>query len=370
MKLGYFTLFDNLPIFGEVRRNSGLMLGEIAEEAAAADALGFSSFWVAEHHGPNFGQLPAPAPFLGYLATITERIVLGPACVILPISHPVRVAEEYAVLDWVSKGRIALAVGRGNEPADYTLFGVDYEESRERLREGTELIRMLWTTREVTYFGRHYRIEEPFTLNQYPLQRPHPPIALAAYSPPTVHLAAELGVDLMLSPLGVGMAFGGLEQAAAAFREAAARAGHPHLKMICSYYCALATSRAEEEEHRARLLRFIHGLLEIAAHRPTDRVSTPLQAARQRVLAMQPSDVGPDLLITGDAETVIKHLEWCASLGIDEIILDVNFGCYPHRDTMRQLHLLAREVLPVFHQRPLTRPAAESAPPVGPTPPR
>lgn len=348
MQLGYFSLFDNLPIFGDERRNPAAMLAELVDEAIAADELGFSSFWVAEHHGPHFGQLPAPGAYLGYLAAVTKRITLGPACVILPINHPVRVAEEYAVLDRLSGGRIALAVGRGNEPADYTLFGADYDSSRELLREGTELIVKLWTEPGLTFHGQHYRIEEPFTLNQYPVQRPHPPIAIAAYSPPTVQMAADLGVDLMLSPFGVGMAFSGLDKAVAAFREAAAKAGHPNLKMVCSYYCAIAESPAETERHQARLLKFIHGLLDIAAAKPDARVSTPLAAARQRVLQMRPSDVGPDMLLTGDAEAVIRTLKWCESLGIDEVILDVNFGCYSHRETMRQLELLARDVFPAF----------------------
>ncbi|MFN8533652.1 MAG: LLM class flavin-dependent oxidoreductase [Dehalococcoidia bacterium] len=348
MQLGYFSLFDNLPIFGDRRRDGAAMLGEIAEEAVAADELGFSSFWVAEHHGPDFGQLPAPAAYLGYLAGVTKRITLGPACVILPTNHPVRVAEEYAVLDRLSDGRIALAVGRGNEPGDYKLFDADYDQSRSRLREGTELVVKLWTQRDLTFHGQHYQIDEPLTLNQYPVQQPHPPISIAAYSPPTVQMAAELGVDLMLSPFGVGMAFSGLDKAAATFHDAARQAGHPNLKMICSYYCAIADGPAEKEAHQQRLLTFVRGLLENSARKRDKRLSSPLTDARQHIYDMKASDVGPELLLTGSADDIIETLKWCQSLGIDEVILDVNFGSYSHTDTMRQLERVAREVFPAF----------------------
>jgi alkanesulfonate monooxygenase SsuD/methylene tetrahydromethanopterin reductase-like flavin-dependent oxidoreductase (luciferase family) len=355
VKLGYFSLFDNLPIFGAQRLDPAAMLRDLAEEAVACDQLGFSSFWVAEHHGPHFGQLPSPAAYLGYLAAKTRRITLGPACVILPINHPVRVAEEYAVLDQLSGGRIALAVGRGNEAKDYTLFGADYGQSRDLLREGADLIRRIWSEPGLTYHGNHYRIDAPLTLNQYPVlfsSGGRPSIAIAAYSPPTVMMAAELGLDLMLSPLGVGMAFSGLDRAVAAFREAADRAGHPDLKVTCSYDCAIGDSAAEIEQHKTRFLRYMHGLLEIAGGRPDNQTATPLVAARQRVFQMKPGDVGPDLLLTGDAETIATTLRWCESLGIDEVILDVNFGCYPHRDTMAQLERLAGEVLPAFAAMP------------------
>src|SRR5207249_5634648 len=99
MKFGYFTLTDNSPGYGAQRRDPNQFLLEVAEECVEAEAMGYNSAWVPEHHFARFGVLPSPAMFLAHVAARTKRIKLGPATVVLPLNHPLRVVEEFNLLD-------------------------------------------------------------------------------------------------------------------------------------------------------------------------------------------------------------------------------------------------------------------------------
>src|SRR6266700_1530315 len=112
MKFGYFTLTDNSPGYGAQRRDPNQLLLEVADECVEAEAMGYNSAWVPEHHFARFGVLPSPAMFLAHVAARTKRIKLGPATVVLPLNHPLRVVEEFNLLDVLSHGRPGLRRGR------------------------------------------------------------------------------------------------------------------------------------------------------------------------------------------------------------------------------------------------------------------
>src|SRR2546429_5274260 len=116
MKFGYFTLTDNSPGYGAQRRDPNQLLLEVAEECVEAEAMGYNSAWVPEHHFARFGVLPSPALFLAHVAARTKRIKLGPATVVLPLNHPLRVVEEFNLLDVLSNGRAVFSAGGGHDP--------------------------------------------------------------------------------------------------------------------------------------------------------------------------------------------------------------------------------------------------------------
>lgn len=351
MKLGYFTLDDNSPLYGEHLRKPEQMLKEIVEHAVRCDELGFASFWVPEHHGPTFGMLPTPGALVGHLAAKTKRIQLGVACVVLPINQPLRIAEEYGVLDHLSDGRISLAFGRGFDEYDYRMFGVPFHESREILREGVELVVQAWTQKGFTCKGKFYQVTEPCTLNQYPLQKPHPEVYIACWSRGTLEMAAELGCHVMFTPFSAGLAFGGLGPAASEHKRVAREAGHTGpLKSACSYFCAVARDSQDARRHRERLLRLLRGLVPAIPH---DLSKAPPNLAyfadiARKIEAMDADQLGDGSIATGDAEKVTEILKRAEAAGIDEAILNVYFGGISHRDAMEQLELLAKHVLPNF----------------------
>lgn len=133
-RLGFFTYLGGTR---DMRR----VLVETLELLCAAEELGFDSVWVAQHHfGPTVGRLPSPLPFLSAVAARTQRIHVGTAVVILPIEHPIRLAEDAAVVDLLSGGRLELGLGSGTDPAVFDALGYDKEQRRTLMRDGLDTL--------------------------------------------------------------------------------------------------------------------------------------------------------------------------------------------------------------------------------------
>src|SRR5438132_13611572 len=235
MQFGYFTLTDTPPAYGAGRRNPQQFLREVLQETLLDEELGFNSAWVPEHHFGLFGCLPTPAVFLAHVAAKTARLKLAPATVLLPCNQPLRVAEEYAMLDLLSNGRAIFSAGRGYDKREYDAFAIPFDESRDRFAEGLDLLRTAWTQEEFTYAGRFYSIPEPVTCLPRPVQKPHPPIYVACFSRPTVEMAAEHGFHALFAPFDAAMLFGSVDVAVQTSRELAAAHGHADARAKCAY---------------------------------------------------------------------------------------------------------------------------------------
>jgi len=141
MDFGYFTLSDNH--YQNNSRSPNQFIADITAEALYADKLGMHSAWVGEHHFNSLGVLSCPDLVLSYIAAKTARIRLAPAVTVLPLHHPIRVAEQWATLDLLSSGRVDFACGRGYDQREYSPFHVSFEHNQEIFAEGLELVRRL-----------------------------------------------------------------------------------------------------------------------------------------------------------------------------------------------------------------------------------
>lgn len=197
MDVGMLHLFEN-----PIGRTEHEIVHEQLTLMRAAEDYGFDSVWPAEHHFSEYGYCASPALSLAALALDTKRLRLGTGVVVLPLNHPLRVAEDYAMLDLMSNGRVDLGVGRGYQPTEFAGYGVDQTRTREMFDEALAIIRMAWTADRVTFHGKHYRFDH-VPVRPRPLQRPHPPIWMAALSPETFELAGRYGCHLLY-----GTAFG------------------------------------------------------------------------------------------------------------------------------------------------------------------
>jgi natural product biosynthesis luciferase-like monooxygenase protein len=219
MKFGMLHLFET-----PMGRSDEEMILEQTELMEAAEDLGFDSVWPAEHHFSEYGFCASPALNLAVLARQTKKIRLGTGVVVLPFNHPVRVAEDYAMLDNLSGGRVELGVGRGYQPIEFEGYGIDQTKSREIFDESIEIIRRAWTEERLNFEGKHYRFHD-VEVRPRPLQKPHPPIWLPALSEETFEKAGRMGFNLLCSPV-----FGGTLQVArdriTRYREGLERAGH------------------------------------------------------------------------------------------------------------------------------------------------
>lgn len=171
---------------------------EVLELSVYAEELGFDTVWLAEHHGTEYGVVPSPPILATAIAERTERIRLGVMVSILPFQHPIRIAEDYAMLDVLSGGRLNFGTGRGYQPREFEVLGLDAAESRSRFTEGLEAILGLWEHGTFTYRGEHYSFED-FELHPRPLQE-RVPVWVAALSPETYELAARNRVQILTQP--------------------------------------------------------------------------------------------------------------------------------------------------------------------------
>ena len=350
MKFGYFTLTDNPPGYGERRRDPNQFLTEVLEEAVHADEIGLNSVWLPEHHFGLFGILGATSTALGYLAAKTKRVLLAPATTVLPCNHPVQLAEQFNTLDLLSNGRAVFSAGRGYDRREYEAFGVPFEESRERFDEGMLLVQKAMAEENFTFQGKFHQVPDPITVLPRPVQKPHPPIYVAAFSRPTMEMAARNGFNVIFAPFAASMMFGSLAEAAAEFRRLSKDAGYPDSKVMCSYFFGMADDAAAELRFKERVH---HYLQSVTPAFPGDPATAPPHIAYfveivRRLMTMAPSDLGERSVVTGDAERCIKQLKAVEDAGISECILYFNVGLYPHVETMRMMDRFVKEVAPAF----------------------
>jgi alkanesulfonate monooxygenase SsuD/methylene tetrahydromethanopterin reductase-like flavin-dependent oxidoreductase (luciferase family) len=194
-----FGFFDQLPCADS--QSESQRFHDILAQIELGDQLGFDTVWLGElHFGRQSSILASPLMVLAAAAQRTQRIRLGTAVTLLPLHSPVKIAEEAATADVLSGGRLEFGVGRGTAPIHYTGYNIPQEESRERFEEALDVILKAWTTERLTYQGRYFQADNLAVVPK-PLQKPHPPIRLAANSPDTFVIAGRLGLPIFASPL-------------------------------------------------------------------------------------------------------------------------------------------------------------------------
>jgi alkanesulfonate monooxygenase SsuD/methylene tetrahydromethanopterin reductase-like flavin-dependent oxidoreductase (luciferase family) len=170
----------------------------LAAQGERAEALGFASFWLPESHFGARGALPQPLLLLAAVAARTRRLGLGTTSYLLPVRHPLQVAEDVAVLDRLSEGRVILGVGRGFRSDLFAAFDVPSKEKRDRFQSVLEQIIRAWRGEPITTDGEG---GEAVRLAPLPVQQPHPPIWVAAFGPKAVEQAGRLGLPYLASPI-------------------------------------------------------------------------------------------------------------------------------------------------------------------------
>ena len=173
------------------------------QQAERAESLGYDSIWLPESHFETEGSCPSPLLLLAAAAARTRRLRLGTTSYLLPVRHPVHVAEEVAVLDRLSGGRVVFGVGRGFRSALFTTFGVPASEKRDRFEEALETVLRAWRGEPIAPSEDHGEGEgpPPIRVRPLPVQKPHPPVWVAAFGPKALAQAGRLGLPYLASPI-------------------------------------------------------------------------------------------------------------------------------------------------------------------------
>src|SRR5580692_4654518 len=253
MEFGYFTLSDNH--YENNERSANQFVADITAEALYADELGMNSAWIGEHHFNSLGVLSCPDIVLGYIAANTTRIRLAPAVTVLPLHHPIRVAEQWATLDLLSGGRVDFACSRGYDKREYEPFHVSFADNQGIFEEGLEVVRRLWAAEDrISHHGKHYSFDD-VRITPKPVQRPVP-IYIGSFSKPSIELAARLGCGLIVAPFAAAMSYGGLKQVADLYNETCAKHGRKPGRLMCSYFTHFYDTPEQERAQRTRQIRY------------------------------------------------------------------------------------------------------------------
>ncbi len=340
-----FGFFDQLPCAGEDSERQRYQ--DLIAQIELGDALGFDTVWLGElHFSRAFSILADPLMVLAAAAQRTTRIRLGTAVTLLPLHSPVKIAEEAAVADILSNGRLEFGVGRGTAPAHYAGYDIPQDESRERFEEALDFIVQAWTQKSFSFQGKYFRARD-LTVVPSPVQAPHPPVRIAANSPDTFPLAARRRLPIFATPLinppdklkeGLAVYRGGLP---AAIRGDAALAFPVHV----------TTSRQQaRQEVEAGLLHFLREAGERL--RPLGGADIKSFEAWRQVLARMQrvtyQDVDREMAVFGDPEYCVERVrELKREYQMDEFICYFNQGGrMDHAMVKQSMTLFATKVLP------------------------
>ena len=332
MKFGIFIFGDNHPQLGRSNKtyyDEVLTLGEWAEE------LGFDSFWLGEHHFYWYGTCVSPPIVIAALGQRTKRIRLGPAVSVLPLHHPLLVAEEYALADNLCGGRLNFAIGSGFSPVEYKMFGMTMEEAREKYWEAFDVILKAWTQDDFSHRGKHYQIENG-SVYMKPVQKPLPPTWIAASSDETLLRAGEMGFPIMGIPFVRSTSLIEVEEKNRLFMDSFVRAGHkkkPDIMVALHVYLHDSEQEAVKSA-RPCFERVVDYLKKY--RRPGARVPDFDTIKKDRLALFTDP---------GDACEIFCEYE---KTGVTHVICMVNFGGVPMTEVRRTLELMSTRVFPHF----------------------
>jgi natural product biosynthesis luciferase-like monooxygenase protein len=315
-----------------------------------AEELGYDSVWANEHHFHPFGgMIPAPAVMLAALSQRTTRVRLGTSVAVLPLHNPLEIAEQFAMVDLMSGGRLEFGAGRGFVAYDFEVHGVPIDEGQDRMLESLDVIIKAWSGEKFSHAGKHWQYDDVEVWPQ-PAQRPTPPIWIAATAnPASFENVGRRGHNLLsvayLRPLEE------LGKLTRIYRDARAAAGHDmaSTKIATHYQVVLAESRAEAKQlaHDA-LVRYMQ-LSIIAQSNAKSFVIRP----ESRALAERGEGVDIDKLVgegrvlAGTPDDVIAILERARDeLGMTSADCTFTFGGLTPEQAERSLRLMATEVFP------------------------
>jgi probable F420-dependent oxidoreductase len=316
---------------------SGGDFGRTIEECERAEAAGFDSVWLGEHHN-NVLLYPTPLLGLAAIAARTRRVRLGTAVLLLPLHHPLAVAEEAAMVDVISRGRLVLGIGAGYAPEEFAAFDVSPAERGSRLDEAVPLIQRLWTEEGVTHAGRHYRLTGA-TVSPRPVQRPRPPIWFAGWVEPALRRAGRLG-DAWLG--GPSATLDELATCVRVYRQARAAAGREaeagEIALLRYVFVAETTDRARALAGAA----FIRAFEETYFRWPHPVVKRPAgdltieRLSRERIVLGDP------------ASCVAQIRRFRDTLGLTDLICRTSVAGIAEDAARASLELFTREVLPAL----------------------
>jgi probable F420-dependent oxidoreductase len=325
LKIGF------IPIEG------GRFYPQAIEEVVQAEDLGFDSVWMEEHHSVVDHYWPSPLTVLAGFATRTSRMTLGTDIVVAPFHHPVRLAEDVAMLDVMSGGRVILGAAIGYKPDEFALYGADLEKRGARFEEQLAIMKGLWTQDWLAFKGTYFTVEG--RLEPKPVQKPHPPVWIGGWGDLTLRRAAILADNWIPGPTAdLPRLLRGKQQFLDNRKAAGRTAPITEWPLTRDVIIAETDAAARELAERHIMVSYRREYAGGWKHPFIDAsIATDLDTVKK------------DRFLIGSPDQVIRDLRpFVEQYGATHVICRLFFPGMPHAHIMRELALLAREVMPAF----------------------
>jgi alkanesulfonate monooxygenase SsuD/methylene tetrahydromethanopterin reductase-like flavin-dependent oxidoreductase (luciferase family) len=312
----------------------------LLDQVSYAEEAGFDSVWLRERHfhtddqGRNFFSSPLVAA--SYIAARTKRIRIGIGARILPLDHPIHIAEDAATVDVISNGRLDFGIARIGENALYqSAYGITADDTRGRFEEALEVILGAWTTPNFSYEGKHFKIPQ-VTVSPRPVQKPHPPIYLVGIGNASLSMGAKRNLPLLLAAAQTASIVARTQEQ---YRALLAQSGHDPRRVVLPVNRFIYVAESNQQavaDTRETVMRFIN------------RENSVIRD----FLMLPPEQITYDLLfnevcIFGDAEYCVRRLRELAQVvDLRELILSFNYFTIEHEKCLASMRRFARDVMP------------------------
>jgi alkanesulfonate monooxygenase SsuD/methylene tetrahydromethanopterin reductase-like flavin-dependent oxidoreductase (luciferase family) len=340
-----FGFFDQLPRADW--QTESQRYKDILAQIELGDQLGFATVWLGElHFIPNFSTLASPLMILAAAAQRTRRIRLGTAVTLLPLHNPVKMAEDAATLDVLSDGRLEFGVGRGATPVYFAGYNGSQEESRERFEESLDVILRAWSTEHLSYEGKYFRVQD-VRVTPRPVQKPYPPIRIAANSPDTFAIAGRLGLPVFASSLINPP--DKLREYLTTHRQTLGPGAKQDVALAFPVHVSRSRAQARQE-CEASIMHFFSMAGELIKPLATDPVKSyeAYEQLLERINRVTWEGVDRNVGIFGDADYCAARIRALREeFPMDEFIAYFNQGgLIEHATVRKSMELFAKEVIP------------------------
>ncbi|MFN0072438.1 MAG: LLM class flavin-dependent oxidoreductase [Chloroflexota bacterium] len=359
MKFGTFHLLQ-----WHEDKSQAQVFKETVELVRLSEELGFHSVWLADHHFSRYGLGSSVLTIASHLAAATTRLRIGTAVVVLPFYNPLTIAEESATVDILSDGRLDLGVGRGYQWSEFHRHNVPFEESRERFDEALDIIVRAWTEDELDYQGKFWQVNGATVLPK-PVQKPHPPLAVATLSPDGFKNAARRGQRVICG--GSTGTIAGITQNLELYRDSLSGAGYVYdpSRVIVSRPVYIGRTREEAQTATCgaeRMNWFLNAQRRVALP-PADKWDLIPEKERAVIERLQMrgelnwDDCFSTMGISGSPDECIQQITELDGIvgGLDQLICSFALGGFDLQKTAQAMELFAREVMPRFAEVPVAR---------------
>jgi luciferase family oxidoreductase group 1 len=326
-------------------RSSKEIYARGVELAQAAETLGFRSAWLAEHHFSTYGYLSRPVQLATYIAAKTTRLRVGTAVIVVPLHHPLVIAEEIATLDLLSGGRLDIGLGRGYQHYEFERFGLELDEGRKRWDESIDIIFKSFEGKPFTYNGKHFTIPETSIFPQ-PVQKPHPPVWIVAQSAYAVEAAVRRGFNVLTG--GFGVPVSQLAEYGRLFGKVVADVKPKQTPRISVQRPVYVTDSAADARDAVEHARWnMRVTLSLRHHR--ERVENGVAIAVPGQNEPGVDDLLEHMLIIGTPDTCIRQIKRLrVEVGITHFNCNFWFGDLEQARVLRSMERFSKEVMPAI----------------------